>query len=149
MKYKINDIEFNVEVNSYCSNKAEVTVNGVTYQVEICSEVPVHSSTQATAAELPTTSVSASSENRPAAVSVQPNAVAAGTGKPVNSPLPGVILAVKVNVGDSVKAGQVVAILEAMKMENEIQAEFDGIVTSVNVSPEDSILEGTPIITIG
>jgi biotin carboxyl carrier protein len=48
-----------------------------------------------------------------------------------------------------VKAGQVVAILEAMKMENEIQAEFDGTVTAVNVAQGDSILEGAPIVTIG
>jgi biotin carboxyl carrier protein len=143
MKYKINDIEFNVEVNSYCSNKAEVTVNGVTYQVEICSEAPVHAAPQAAVVDMPAASVSVNSASKPESFGQS------ATGKPVNSPLPGVILAVKVNVGDSVKAGQVVAILEAMKMENEIQAEFDGIVTSVNVSPEDSILEGAPIITIG
>ena len=74
--------------------------------------------------------------------------VAAGCGKPINAPLPGVIIGVMVNVGDTVKAGQVVAVLEAMKMENEIQAEFDGVVTSVYVSRGDSILEGTPIVTI-
>ena len=54
-----------------------------------------------------------------------------------------------VKEGDTVKVGQVVAILEAMKMENEILSEYDGIVTSVNVSKEDNILEGTPIITVG
>jgi len=53
-----------------------------------------------------------------------------------------------VNVGDTVKAGQVIAILEAMKMENEIQAEHDGTVASVNVSKGDSVLEGATIVTI-
>ena len=72
-----------------------------------------------------------------------------GVGRPITSPLPGVIIDVKVNVGEKVKMGQVVAILEAMKMENEIQSEYDGTVTSVNVSKEDNILEGTTIITVG
>lgn len=70
-------------------------------------------------------------------------------GKSITSPLPGVILEVKVKEGETVKVGQVVAILEAMKMENEIQSEYDGIVISVNVSKDDNILEGTPIITVG
>jgi biotin carboxyl carrier protein len=63
--------------------------------------------------------------------------------------LPGVIIAVKVNVGDAVKAGQTVAVLEAMKMENDIQAECDGTVTAVKVAKGDSVLEGATIVTIG
>ena len=68
--------------------------------------------------------------------------------KVIKAPLPGVIVAVKVNVGDKIKAGDVVAVLEAMKMENEIQSEYDGTVASVNVSQGDSILEGAVIVTI-
>jgi biotin carboxyl carrier protein len=139
MKYIINDMEYNVTVNSVAGDKAEVTVNGVVYQVkiennEVVNAVPA--SVQPAAAPV-------------AAAPVSPAAPAAGAGKPVKSPLPGVIVAVKVKVGDAVKNGQVVAVLEAMKMENEIQAEFDGVVTSVNVSQGDSILEGAPIVTIG
>ena len=142
MKYIINDMEYNVRVNSVAGDKAEVTVNGVVYQVkiennEVVNAVPA--SAQPAAAPVAAAPVS------PAA----PAAPAAGAGKPVKSPLPGVIVAVKVKVGDAVKNGQVVAVLEAMKMENEIQAEFDGVVTSVNVSQGDSILEGAPIVTIG
>lgn len=70
-------------------------------------------------------------------------------GKNVAAPLPGVILSIKVKAGDAVKAGQTVAVLEAMKMENEIQAEHDGIVQSVNVEKGESVLEGTIIVTIG
>lgn len=69
-------------------------------------------------------------------------------GKNVSAPLPGVILSIKVKAGDEVKAGQTIAILEAMKMENDIQAEHDGIVQSVNVEKGDSVLEGTTIVTI-
>ena len=142
MKYIINDMEYNVTVNSVAGDKAEVTVNGVVYQVkiennEVVNAVPA--SVQPAAAPVAAAPVS------PAA----PAAPAAGAGKPVKSPLPGVIVAVKVKVGDAVKNGQVVAVLEAMKMENEIQAEFDGVVTSVNVAQGDSILEGAPIVTIG
>ena len=143
MKYKINDIEYNVEINSFSGNKAEVSVNGVVYQVEIGNNEP------SVPVCTPTPVPSAPSVQPSAQVSEPKQTVVAGCGKPINSPLPGVIIGVKVNVGDIVKAGQVVAILEAMKMENEIQAEFDGIVTSVNVSQGDSILEGAPIVTIG
>ena len=84
----------------------------------------------------------------PEVSSVADSGVQAAGGKVIKSPLPGVIVAVKVNAGDKVKAGDVVAVLEAMKMENEIQSEYDGTVASVNVSQGDSILEGAVIVTI-
>lgn len=71
------------------------------------------------------------------------------SGKSVLAPLPGVIVEIKVGVGDVIKAGQMVAVLEAMKMENEIQAEYDGTVTAVNVAQGDSVLEGAVIAVIG
>ena len=77
-----------------------------------------------------------------------PAPAASGAGKQVASPLPGVIIDVNVNVGDAVKAGQQVAVLEAMKMENSIEASQAGTVTAVHVSKGDSVLEGAPIITI-
>lgn len=73
----------------------------------------------------------------------------ASSGNSITAPLPGVILSIKVNVGDMVKAGQTVAVLEAMKMENDILTEHDGTVRSINVEKGDSVLEGTIIITIG
>ena len=141
-KYTINDIEYNVAVNSVTADRAEVTVNGVTYQVKIESAKET-AAPRATIAEpvVPAPSVEAAGESATPAN--------AGTGKPVNSPLPGVIVSIKVKVGDIVKEGQVVAVLEAMKMENEIQAEYAGTVTSIKVSQGDSILEGSPIVTIG
>ena len=72
----------------------------------------------------------------------------AASGKAVVAPLPGVIVGMKVSVGDVVKVGQVLAVLEAMKMENDIQAEFDGTVNAVNVAQGDSVLEGAVIVTI-
>ena len=65
------------------------------------------------------------------------------------SPLPGVITAISVNVGDTVKIGQKVLALEAMKMENNINADKDGKVLEIKVSKGDSVLEGTELIIIG
>ena len=71
-----------------------------------------------------------------------------GDGEKVNSPLPGVIVEVSVKEGQAVKAGQKVAVLEAMKMENEIPAPKDGTITAIHVNKGDSILEGAPVVTI-
>lgn len=140
-RFKINGTEYEVAVNSVSGNIADVTVNGTSYQVELqdAPEQPVR--TPAAPAAKTVRSVTA----QPSTVSV-PKANAAG--KAVTSPLPGVILAIKVNVGDVVKCGQTVAVLEAMKMENDIQAEYDGTVTSVNVTVGDSVLEGEALVSI-
>ena len=143
-KFKINGNDYNVAVNSVSGNIADVTVNGTSYQVEMenTPPAPVQAATAAPSAPV-----------APSAPAAQPAAAPAQKpvtgGKSVTSPLPGVIIAVKVNTGDTVKAGQVVAILEAMKMENEIQAEYDGTVTAVNVAKGDSVLEGAAIVTLG
>lgn len=85
----------------------------------------------------------------PAATTPAPKPAApAGAGKPVTSPLPGVIIEVSVKEGQAVKAGQKVAVLEAMKMENEIQAPADGTVTAILVNKGDSVLEGAEIVKI-
>ncbi|MBQ6243627.1 MAG: acetyl-CoA carboxylase biotin carboxyl carrier protein subunit, partial [Bacteroidales bacterium] len=73
----------------------------------------------------------------------------AGAGKIIESPLPGVIISVDVKEGQAVKRGQKVAVIEAMKMENEILAECDGTITAVHVKQGDSVLEGADIVTIG
>ena len=66
----------------------------------------------------------------------------------VEAPLPGVIIEVSVKEGQAVKAGQKVAVLEAMKMENEIQAECDGTVTAIHVAKGDQVVEGSKLISI-
>ena len=66
----------------------------------------------------------------------------------IKSPLPGVILDIKVSKGDAVKRGQTLMILEAMKMENDIKSDRDGTVTAINVSKGESILEGTDLIIV-
>lgn len=137
-KFKINGNEYNVAINSISGNVADVNVNGTAYQVELedTPAAPVAVAPQPEAPAAP-------------AQPVQAAAKPSGAGKAVLAPLPGVIITLKVNVGDVVKAGQVVAVLEAMKMENEIQAEFDGTVTAINVAKGDSVLEGAAIVTLG
>lgn len=143
-KFKINGNEYNVAINSVEGKNASVTVNGTHYNVEL-EEAPAAPVQAAPAAPVQTAAPAQPAASPAPSQAPKP----AGAGKPVTSPLPGVIIAVKVNAGDTVKAGQVVAILEAMKMENEIQAEQDGVITSVNVAKGDSVLEGATIVTIG
>lgn len=141
-KFRINGNEYNVDINSVEGNIADVTVNGASYQVEMeNAPAPVQKPVQApaTATAAPTATATAPAP-KPAAP--------AGAGKPVTSPLPGVIIEVSVKEGQAVKAGQKVAILEAMKMENEIQAPADGTVTAILVNKGDSVLEGAEIVKI-
>ena len=141
-KFKINGNEYNVAINSVEGKNASVTVNGTAYQVEL-EEAPAAAPVQAPVSA-PVAAAAPAAAPAPA-----PAPAGAGAGKAVTSPLPGVIIAVKVNVGDTVKAGQEVAVLEAMKMENSIEATHDGTVTAINVAKGDSVLEGAPIVTIG
>lgn len=139
--FKINGNKYDVAVNSVSGNIADVTVNGTSYQVEM-ENVPAAPVQAAPAAAPAAAPVAAPAAPKPAAAP-------AGAGKAVKSPLPGVIISINVNVGDAVKAGQVVAVLEAMKMENDIQAEFDGTVTAIHAAKGDSVLEGAAIVTLG
>lgn len=142
-KYTINGNKYNVTIGDIEENIAHVEVNGTPYTIEMEKAPaapkkvvrPVVAAAPAAAAAAP----------EPAKVS-RP---AGGGGKSgIKSPLPGVILQVKVNVGDQVTKGQVLMVLEAMKMENNILSDKDGKVAAINVSKGDSILEGTDLIVI-
>ena len=113
--------------------KYKVVVNGTAYEIEL-EEVT------ASAAAAPAAPVAA-----PAAA---PVAAAPAAGETVNAPMPGNILDVRVAVGDSVKKGQVLMILEAMKMENEIMCPRDGKVASVNVSKGAMVESGSVLCVL-
>ena len=158
-KYKINGNEYSVAIIDLEGDKAAVEVNGVSYQVDILTEgytapaprpaaKPAVAPQPAPAAPAPAAAPVAPQPIAPAAPAAEP-AAPAGKGTAVQSPLPGVILDIKVAVGDQVKAGQTVAILEAMKMENNINAECDGVITAIKVAKGDNILEGSDIVIIG
>ena len=126
-KIKINGNNYNVTIDEVEGNAAKVEVNGTPYSVEF--EKPLSKPKNISVV------------NRPAA------APAAAGGATVNSPLPGVVLEVKVKDGDKVTKGQVIMVLEAMKMENAIEAPCDGTVT-IKAQKGDSVLEGAPLAVI-
>ena len=159
-KYKINGNEYAVTIDSIQGSKAQVTVNGVAYEVEMENQAvssPIQQTEtlaqtpapQVQASQAPVTQAQASQAPAPQAQAAQKTTVAPTAGKAITAPLPGVIIEINVKEGDVVKAGQQVAVLEAMKMENAIEAEFAGTVTAVHVQKGDSVLEGAPIVTLG
>ena len=109
--------------------KYRVTVNGTAYEIEL---EELTGAAPAPAAAAPATA---------------PAAAPAG-GEQVTSPMPGTILSINVAAGDTVKRGQVLMILEAMKMENEIMCPCDGKVASVNTSKGSSVESGTLLCVI-
>lgn len=135
-RYTINGNSYDVSIDSFEQSTARVTVNGVTYDIHIEREKPKP-------AKLIRPKVVAGEGPQPARMQPQ-----AGLGV-VKAPLPGVVKSVAVQPGDAVKQGQVVAILEAMKMDNEIYAPLDGAVRDVNVAPGQAVLEGDVLVTIG
>ena len=136
-KFKIGGKEYNVTVNPKEGKLFDVTVNGATYEVE-SENAPIAAPAPQPAA--------APVQAAPAAAA--PAAKPAGAGEKVASPLPGVIIEISVKEGQQVKAGQKVAILEAMKMENEIPAPKDGTITEIHVHKGDTLQEGDPVVTI-
>lgn len=133
-KFRIGGKDYQVQILSVEGKNASVTVNGVSYDVELEQEAaPVAQP----AAPAPA----------PAAAAAPAPAPATG-GSAVCSPLPGVVISIDVKEGQAVKKGQKLAVLEAMKMENDIQSDRDGTVTSILVHAGDSVLEGAEILKI-
>lgn len=140
-KYKINGSPYRVVVQHSDSESVELEVNGTPYRVELDQKdkkplSQIQRVTKSTSTSEPI------STSKPAVVPK------ASTGSSVKSPLPGVVLEIKVSVGDTVKTGDVIMVLEAMKMENNIQADADGVVAKISVEKGASILEGAELIVI-
>ena len=124
--------------------KYEISLNGRTYEieVEVAEPMTVGEFSRFAPAAAPV-AVSAAAPAAAAAPAV------AGSGEIVTAPMPGNILKVNVNVGDKVNEGQVLVILEAMKMENEIMAPCSGTVTQVLTSKGSTVDTGAPMVVIG
>ena len=155
-KYRVNGKSYDVAIDEIKGKDAKVTVNGISYNVEIEGEAGeglatisgvAAAASSETAASPAKTTASAPGGNKPAAPAAASSAP--GKGTPVKAPLPGVVTDIKVAVGDAVKKGQTVVVLEAMKMQNNIGAENDGTVTSIVVNKGDSVMEGATLITVG
>ena len=163
---KINGRDYRVCIDSISPAGAGVTVNGTPYSVEFASGsqpaadgspfrqvCPPSDGTSSTAAGLP--AAVEGPENRgngpstaQAAPAAYPPSTEAARVKTVKSPLPGVIIGMKVGRGQTVRRGDKIAVLEAMKMENDILAPIDGTVTDIYVAKGDAVLEGAKIADI-
>lgn len=159
-QYTVKGVDYEVEIQDIEGNIANVTVNGIPFEVEMkqpvkagkqkvkLSEERRVKSEESNSSSAPQ-SAKASADLQSAASSGQTgDAGKAATGKPVVAPLPGTINEIKVKVGDKVNAGDTVVILEAMKMQNNIEAETSGTITSINVNKGDAVMEGDTLVTI-
>lgn len=148
-KYKVNEAEYDVTIKSIVGNKAQVEVNGIPFEVDMQGSSLVEENLPTVAATDGAAPAAAPAAPAAEAAPAAPAAAGPGAGAPVKAPLPGVVTAIPVKVGQAVKKGDTVLVLEAMKMENNITAEADGTVTGVCVAPGDSVMEGTVLLTIG
>lgn len=142
-KFTINGNIYDVEIQNIDGNLADVEVNGTTYKVEVDKQI------QATKTPRLVRSMSVpSTDSAPSTAKFANPSGPKGAGS-IKSPLPGVILDVYVREGDAVKMGQKLLMLEAMKMENNINADKEGHVVSLKVGKGDSVMEGDVLIVIG
>lgn len=145
--YRINGQDYIVAVNKLDNSIAEVAVNGSNYKVELVNNEEEVTLVSRPTIKSPVAAAPAAAKTTTSAPAAPAKAGGSGAGA-IKSPLPGIIVDIKVNVGDAVNKGDVVAVLEAMKMENAINAPITGKVASISVNKGDSILEGVVILTI-
>ncbi len=145
-QYKVKGVDYDVEIEDIKDSIANVTVNGIPFEVEMKKQPKqgkpkFHIDSVAQVAKPQEKPASApAKEEKPAPV------LADAT--PVTAPLPGTINDIKVKVGDKVRVGNTVVVLEAMKMQNNIEAESEGTVASINVTKGDAVNEGDTLVTI-
>ena len=136
-KYTIDGQEYKVQIEDVEGNIANVSVNGEAFKVEMEQEAEPEKKKvvlgQPAASDDEAETTSAANVN---------------TAKYKRQPLPGVVTEIKVAVGDEVKAGDTVVVLEAMKMANNIEAEKDGKVTAICIKQGESVLEDSPLVVV-
>ena len=142
-KFNIHGTEYEVSINSVEDNIADVTVNGTQYEVEI------EGKTSKVIKVTKPTPASTSAATTAEVISTAKAAAKKSAGAAVKSPLPGVIVDIKVRQGDRVTAGQHLLVLEAMKMENSIASDFEGTVVRIDVNVGDTVAENAPLVEIG
>lgn len=145
-EYTVQGVDYEVEILEVEGTLAKVTVNGTPFEVELKQPISVGKQIHAHQPAV-----------KPAAAKVVGEApkqeeakqeVHAGDGEKVCSPLPGTITSIPVKVGDAVAVGDTVVVLEAMKMQNNIEAENAGTITSILVKEGESVMEGAVLVTI-
>ena len=137
---KIHGTEYAVKIKNVEGKTAQLTVNDVPYEVEI--EGLTTNPTRVT------TKTNIQQPVMQSEVPVTKPAPASGSAYPIKSPLPGVILDLVAREGDTVKPGQLLMVLEVMKMENNIESDRAGVIEKINFHKGDSVLEGDVLLTI-
>ena len=141
-KFSIHGNHYDVEIQQIEDEQATVSVNGQMYEVEIDKSMQLVKTPKLVRTQaIPSTDVSA-------ATARTSSPAAPKGGGTIKSPLPGTILNLHVKVGDAVKMGQKLITLEAMKMENNIEAEKSGKVTAICIKQGQSVMEEEPLIVI-
>jgi glutaconyl-CoA decarboxylase len=136
-QFVIEGEKYEVDVGTRMGNSVEVTVNGKSYAVEVAG------------AAAPTVTLPHPAAAAPAAAPLAPRPAApVGAAGEVRAPIPGVVLKVSVEPGQSVTATTELLVLEAMKMENEIFAGMDGVVDKVLVKPQQDVSQGDLLVTL-
>jgi len=141
-KFTIHGNEYDVHIKNVEDNVIELEVNGSTYEVEVDKAIQ-----PAKTPKLVRSRVTPPADAKPEEGTGM-KTPAAPAGK-ISSPLPGTVVKLFVREGDTVKVGQKLMVLEAMKMENNIDSDKDGKVTSIPVRPGQSVMEGDTLIEIG
>jgi len=137
-KFKINGNEYDVEIKEFEDHAAQIEVNGSIYNIELDAQVKTPAPKTPKLVRKP-----ANLQDGQGMVSKT-----GGGNANVKSPLPGVIMEVSVKVGDSVKRGQKVLTMEAMKMHNDVLAEKDGTVKAIKCAAGDSVMEGDVLVEV-
>lgn len=142
-KFTIHGNKYEVEIKDIEDGIAEIEVNGTVYSVEIEKTIQ-----QPKTPKLVRSVVSPSTDSHGSTAKTAKPDTPKGTGF-IKSPLPGTILEVLVREGDLVKIGTKLLVLEAMKMENNINSDKEGKIISIKVRPGDAVMEGDMLIQIG
>jgi glutaconyl-CoA/methylmalonyl-CoA decarboxylase subunit gamma len=137
-KFTIQGIDYDVDILNFEDNVVEIEVNGTNYSVEVHKDVKKTKTPKLVRASVPQPK---RSESKP-----KKNISSAGTA--VKAPLPGSIFKLLVKEGDEVKTGDVLLIMEAMKMENNVLAEKDGRVINVKIAEGDAVLQNDVLLEI-
>ena len=151
-QYKVQGVDYEVEIEEVEGNIAKVNVNGIPFEVELQKPINAakHPQLSKPKVEAPKPAVAAPALAPAAApVAAAQPAAPVGAGSPIKAPLPGTVTDIKVQVGQQVNVGDVVLVLEAMKMQNNIEAEYAGTVTSITVKQGETVMEGAVLMTIG
>ena len=146
-QYKVQGVDYDVEIEEVEGNLAKVSVNGIKFEVELkepinAAQIKKTVTPPKSVAMAPATQTATQTPHHQTSIASNSN------GTPIKAPLPGTVVSLNVKIGDKVNVGDTILVLEAMKMQNNIEAEYAGTVTSILVNQGDSVLEGAVLLTI-